>query len=84
MENKKDKTVIEWLEELPEEYRERAINQSVKRSATATSSSLEKALLEFSIWEETKEGHPFWQNVLMHYLLGRDLPKLPDDKNEPT
>ena len=54
------KPVIEWLKELPDGYRERAIAQYdgiVKECYSCD------AVGVFCIWEETKEGLTFWTEV---------------------
>jgi len=57
------KTILEWLQELPEPYRSEAIDNVVKAKRTQKRDSLEDALLSAFSWEETKQGWEYWDNL---------------------
>lgn len=83
----KQKTFEEWLELLPDGYRERAIANidENRRYNEDFSKSIKVALLYSFNWDDSKEGREFWQKVYdsidhddtINYLL---LPPLPDKK----
>lgn len=91
---KTKETILDWLEELPEGYRQRAISQydpsfclNHSRSDTFSDkpTSLAQAVLSFCNWQNTKEGGYFWDKVYLHYTCGEKLPELPNqplDKNQ--
>ena len=54
------KTIKEWLEELPEPYRKKSINNTPKKVLEVYKQSLEKALLASFVWNNSKEGHDYW------------------------
>lgn len=65
------KSVIEWLTELPDGYRELAIRywaaselSSLKHSSVP---SMSAALLRAFEWKSTEEGSTFWREVREHY-----------------
>jgi hypothetical protein len=68
------KTVKEWLMELPEGYRERALAQCINHDYEYD--RLEKAIT-FNNWASTIEGEEFWLDVWEHYFQGSPLPQLP-------
>lgn len=70
------KTVRQWLKELPDGYRERAIEQSFFLDTEEP--SIERCITRCIIWEATIEGSKFWKQVHEHYLQGTPLPKLPE------
>ncbi len=70
------KPIEEWLQQLPDGYRERALSQLRN---TAPQRSLIAAVQNFEFWEQTKEGYDFWGKVWNHYLTGSPLPKLPTE-----
>jgi hypothetical protein len=55
-------TVREWLETLPEPLRTLAISQT-RVYADNQADDLIQALYRFEVWENTNEGHQFWQDV---------------------
>ena len=69
-------TVREWLEQLPDGYRERALEQCDCLDERCTSMSM--ALIIFSVWEDTQEKFRFWNAVDEHYTEGTPLPPLPE------
>jgi hypothetical protein len=57
------KTNAEWLIELPEPYRFKAIRNAERDDMLGQlASSLEAALLAF-VWETTPEGYAYWKKV---------------------
>jgi len=68
-------TVREWLERLPDGYRERALGQCDCLGEPIQ--SMVAALLMFSDWDETEEDFSFWNAVKNHYEKGKPLPPLP-------
>jgi hypothetical protein len=77
------KTVREWLEELPEGYRERALSQlSVDEKSCPR--SLAFALVEAFPWDESPEGALFWSAVFTSYVdFQSPLPPLPPVASSP-
>jgi len=59
------KSVKEWLEELPEEIRDKAISntKAALLEEVAVAKSLKEAVLGAFIWGETPEGHKYWQEI---------------------
>jgi hypothetical protein len=57
------KTILEWLQELPEPYRSEAIENVIKAKRTQKRDSLEDALLSAFPWEKTKQGWEYWDNL---------------------
>ncbi len=72
-----EKTIKEWLEELPDGYRERAIVNTEEGMLDASRSTLLDAIYGAFIWEDSPEGHWFWKDVFDHYAKGTPLPPLP-------
>jgi hypothetical protein len=59
------KTNAEWLINLPEPYRLKAIRNAERDDMLGMkSSSLEAALLAF-VWETSPEGHAYWKKVFI-------------------
>jgi hypothetical protein len=71
------KTVREWLQELPDGYRERALAQCHRPSWRC--GSIGDALESFAAWAYTKEGPDFWCDVAVWLDEGGELPPLPED-----
>ena len=73
------KPVIEWLKELPDGYRERAIAQY---DGVVKKCYRDDAVGVFCIWQETKEGLTFWAEVSIAWESpGQyDYPPIPDDR----
>ena len=61
----KTKTVKQWLETLPKELSKSAISQCSEFQLEQKSNHLHGAVFMFSIWNTTKEGHEFWENVYL-------------------
>ena len=72
------KTVKEWLQELPDGYRERALANLQTDSGGLLVDAQHRAVRKLRFWSETKEGYKFWSSVVS-YLMGEssDLPPLP-------
>jgi len=75
------KTTLEWFNELPDGYRERAIANATK-SGTINDPDLEpsaKSNLKCAFfWMSTSEGHDFWLAVYNHLINPKNpLPPLP-------
>lgn len=62
---KPKKTTIEWLEMLPDGYRERAIEQCCQDQKTKQQKGLPYAVLAFEGWNKTDEGDDFWSSVYL-------------------
>jgi hypothetical protein len=75
-----EKPITEWLAELPDGYRERALSQH--DDVFKYANNLNDAVFHFTAWPETKEGHEFWCKVWNHYEFGDDLPPLPSTVND--
>lgn len=78
----KEKTIKEWLEELPDGYRERALANCDRAEDVA--SSMDEAIYCAFDWNHTSEGVDFWAHMLIYY---RDfswrhlfLPIIPTEK----
>lgn len=72
------KPIREWLEQLPEGYRERAIAALLPDRSGRKVRSMDDAILDFCEWSATPEGSPFWSSLHDFYLGERKLkPKLP-------
>jgi hypothetical protein len=71
------KTIKEWLEELPEGYRERALANTYKSLLEAHDVSMVKALTRGFVWGKSQERFDFWADVESHYATGTPLPPLP-------
>ena len=58
------KTVKEWLETLPDGYRDRALSQASPDRLKEETDTLSSAILRFiPDWTDTKEGWDFWDSV---------------------
>lgn len=80
---RKGKKISEWLNDLPDGYRELALaNFKEQGKADKIMSSIDTSLCEFSDWRKTKEGEAFWYDVYNHYYRGSQLPPLPKPKFE--
>lgn len=79
------KTRIEWLNELPDGYRERAVANCKDwsgKSPQDVCSSMQEAIVGMCKWKETPEGENFWGYVFAHYAKGNPLPTLPTGNSE--
>ena len=70
------KKISEWLQELPDGYRERALSQIL---IDTEEESLSEAVWCFNDFDHTKEGYGFWSAVANHCEGIWDLPALPDE-----
>lgn len=62
------KTIEEWYNELPEDVREKAINNTSESLLKERDESIEDALFGGFTWAETPEGHKYWENIKNNYL----------------
>lgn len=79
---KMGKTIKQWLEELPQGYRERALKNFKGRSSINIYPTMASALCAAFIWSSTEEKHDFWLAVHSHYLYGYPLPELLNNKTK--
>ena len=81
---RKGKKISEWLNDLPDGYRELALaNFKEQGKKDKTLNSIDTSLREFSDWHKTKEGNDFWYDVMSFYIGTEDeLPPLPKPKFE--
>lgn len=76
------KTIREWLNELPELYRSRAIKNAENDpepslEEEAAESIVGGAVAGAFVWRDTPEGHEFWDQVSRG-----ETPELPEHLNE--
>ena len=74
------KTIREWLNELTEPYRSRAIRNAVNTLnplLDLSQVSMEDAIWGAFDWNKTPEGHDFWYSV-----SHGQTPELPEHLNE--
>lgn len=77
------RTIPEWLDTLPDGYRERAIkNYDPEFADGAEIEDMEDALIYGFYWQKSPEGHLFWSLVLEHYPHKSPLPPLPEEERE--
>lgn len=63
------KTAREWFEELPEDVRKKAINNSEKEGLDDIPElSLSISLFGAFVWSDTPEGHDFWSKIVDNLL----------------
>ncbi len=72
------KPIEEWLNQLPDGYRERALSYSER--VVCNVSTLLSAISCFVYWSKTAEGVDFWGAVYQHYETNgkTPLPPLPE------
>lgn len=73
------KTVREWLETLPDGYRERALKNMRSEVPLLRRRSLRAALIKSFDWQLSPEGHAFWRSV-----ADGELPPLPVERKPYT
>ena len=73
-----EKTIKEWLTELPEGYRERALANTIEGVLKMCEVSMAQALYGSFVWGGTPEGLDFWVDVKNHYATSTPLPPLPN------
>lgn len=76
-----EKTIQEWLMELPDGYRERALANMDEGKRHTIVENMEDAIWEGLGWGRTPEGYDFWCGVYSHYAIGTPLPPLPQSPN---
>lgn len=78
------KKIEDWLSELPDGYRERALRARREHQITqfGDQDNIAEALLCGFDWTKTVEGDPWWNKVYEHFNDWLPLPPLPTD-NEP-
>ena len=76
-----EQTVKQWLMELPEPYRAKALqNMNTSGSARIADvmrrNSMSSALIIAFMWAVSPEGSEFWTAVSDHYAKGTPLPRI--------
>lgn len=76
------KTIREWLEELPDGYRELALKNYDPNcdGGWLPENDLADAIVVSFHWEDTPEKRGFWMAVWWWALGNGELPQLPEDK----
>lgn len=74
----KEKTIREWLETLPDGYRERALRNLKAYSVNALEGSLYWALSGAFQWIRSPERYDFWRDVQLWTIGKGELPPLPE------
>lgn len=72
------KTIEQWLNELPDGYRERALRNTPKHRLSLEDDFLPEALNKAFSWADSQEGRDFWYKVYEHYDT-TPLPPLPKE-----
>jgi len=77
----KEKTALEWLEALPDGYRELALKYyDPDHDDSYIINSLWSAIVITFVWRDTPEGIEFWQAVV-NWAEGKgELPPLPEEE----
>jgi hypothetical protein len=73
-----EKTIKEWLEQLPDGYRERALENAEYNLLELHRKTMATSIAAGFAWDDTPEGHSFWADVQKHYFAGTPLPPLPN------
>jgi len=77
----KEKTIVEWLEELPDGYRELAIkNYDPNYNGGLPVSDLSDAIFDAFPWRDSPEERKFWLTVWWWARDYGELPPLPEEK----
>lgn len=80
---KQEKTVKEWLMELPNGYRERAFAMEDQYWDINIAESMSSAIGRAFLWSASKEGEDFWNDVGGYYNGDRlTLPPLPNESTQ--
>lgn len=74
------KTIEQWLNELPDGYRERALENVDKDKLNYPTESMRSALVTFT-WSSSKEGYYFW-NAVWNFYRKPLLPPLPKEEKQ--
>lgn len=61
--NNKEKTIREWLEELPEPYRTEAINNAYELIIDTPEKSITEALSNAFVWKNSPQGNKYWNEL---------------------
>lgn len=69
-----EKTIKEWLSELPEGIREKALNNADTGMLDMFSASAHEALSVAFIWESSPEGTHYWKSVHSTIFTGNPFP----------
>lgn len=75
--NKETKTVGEWIDLLPDGYREMAKANASVSSIDIPVEGMADAIGRAFEWSKTPDGRQFWAEVYYHYSEGEPLPSLP-------
>lgn len=70
----KEKTIEEWLNELPEPYRTQALNNTTEKDRKLIRNSMQLAIAWAFDWD-CSEGASYWEAVHDYYEKGTPLPK---------
>lgn len=80
---KQKKTIKEWLMELPDGYRELAFAMEKESWGVDRVNSMASAIVGAFLWEYTKEGRKFWNDVSDYYYGDSGtLPPLPNESTQ--
>ncbi len=71
---RKEKTIKKWLDELPEPFKSQAIFNAQNHSLNIPipKEYLSKALCGAFVWNDSPEGHKYWQIIKAGIELGLD------------
>lgn len=58
-----EKTIREWLEELPEPYRTQALENTSKTNLQIFVSNIKTAIQFAFIWSDSDQGHNYWSDL---------------------
>jgi len=78
----KERSILEWLEALPDGYRERALRNfdpSYYNAEYSSIGGLSDSILEAFYWGGSPEGHEFWEAVYGWAYEDSELPQLPEE-----
>lgn len=76
----KEKTIKEWLETLPDGYREGALANMDQSENINICKGLPEATGRAFVWKNTPEGHEFWKAVWVWAYGFGELPQLPEEE----
>jgi hypothetical protein len=80
---RKGKKISEWLNELPDGYRELALANFKEQGREDIIAKYKyDAIHNLGDWGKTKEGDKLWLDIYNHYYRGSQLPPLPKPKFE--
>ena len=76
------KTIKEWLQDLPDGYRELALEEANPSNLDGKCDGLYEAINGIRVWKDTSQGRKFWSNVSdsIYYNNPNLLPPLPFPK----